>query len=149
MLYLEALRRHLPQNKYPGGALTNLKRFIFYCSTGHYGFVESRPIETEEQVALYLYDLHNHARLLNSTIDAACPSRTPLDIEQPFPQDDVGGEEGDGGGEVGGGKEVASNAGPGSEPVSTPAVNKSLLTALALKRHDNALAATRRRLHLA
>jgi hypothetical protein len=148
MLYLEALRRHLPEGKFPAGALTNLTRFIFYRSTGVYSFAVSNPIETVDQVAWYLYDLHVCAKRLDDGIERDCLSRTALNIEWPFGnaahgQFDEGPVDADA--EVEDEDILAAGGTAGVIPQSTV----TLLTGQSLKRHDNELlVAARRRLAL-
>ena len=150
MLYVEALRRHLPPGIFPAGGLTNLGRFIFYRSTGHYSYAVSKEIESAHQVSLYLYDLHIRTVRLDGEISQDSPSRAILDVDWPFGPENVQ-DYGADTGETGPGEdEAAPAAGGGAVDSGSPAAQTALLTAHGLNRHDNALLiAARRRLSLA
>lgn len=152
MLYLEALRRHLTPGIFPAGGLTNLTRFIFYRSTGHYSYATSDEMESVDQIAMYLYDLHVRTVRLDGEITAGCPSRAILDIDWPFGPEGPVQDGGDGANAeesgAGAGQDEARGGAMHSE--SAVSTHTALLTAHMLKRHDNALLiAARRRLSLA
>lgn len=88
MGYLEALRRHLPDEIEPCGLVTTLECFYFYRCTGSYQFLESNGITESRTAALFLNDIFMRAKSADGEISATSNSRDVLDSDNPKPNSD-------------------------------------------------------------
>lgn len=154
MIYLDALRSHLPQDCQMHGCLTNIDNFIFYVAHGNFTFQESRPICDPHQIALFLHAMFQGALATNAQIDERDPTRSilnPVDTAGPEPSilpdqvvdDDIGPPGGEAGPKDNDVAEPETDLGAAFQQYSTGAAPSSKfplyplpLTSTTLRIHD-------------